>query len=354
MAGQGAEWTADEFGGSGQAKAAFRMVGFLAHPGTYPGPPSSVEVLETHMAWVFLTDRHAFKLKKPIRSSVLDYSTAEKRRANLEAELHLNRRLAPGVYLRVLPIVETEGGSLSLGEDPPGRAVDWVLQMRRLASDHTLVAAISRRTISREQAHQLAEVLIDFYRKTLRVVISAADYRERLAQQLDLSVKALSGDPDCAEVARETGSKLMEYLNCAESVPAARAPKLVDGHGDLRPEHIYFEAKPIVIDCLEFNTQLRTVDPVDELSYLAVECEMLGAGWFGDRVLDDYLRGTGDSVPPGLIRFYRGSRAMLRARLASVHATDPGRHPPEHWRRLARRYLTFAEGESAGLVERGP
>ncbi|HSK39559.1 MAG TPA: hypothetical protein VK943_07310, partial [Arenibaculum sp.] len=111
-------------------------VAFLRRATSYPDRPARVDVVETHMSWVFLTDRHVYKLKKPARSPVLDFSTVDAREANCEAEIRLNRRLAPRVYLGVVPLVVLDGGTLALAG--PGRPVDWLVRMLRLPMRHRL------------------------------------------------------------------------------------------------------------------------------------------------------------------------------------------------------------------------
>ena len=110
-------------------------VAFLMQPSAYPEPTPHVERVETHMSWVFLTDRHAYKLKKPVVYDYLDYGTLAARRRNCREELRLNRRLAPNVYLDILPLAQDEFGRLRLGG--PGEVVDWLVVMRRL--DHAFM-----------------------------------------------------------------------------------------------------------------------------------------------------------------------------------------------------------------------
>ena len=115
------------------------VVDFLSTPASYPEGTRSVETQETHMSWVFLTDRYAFKLKKPVRTSFLDFSTAERRRRFCEEEVRLNERLAPGIYRGVVPLGLDRSGNLQIGE---GQAVDFLVQMIRLPTAATLDHAI--------------------------------------------------------------------------------------------------------------------------------------------------------------------------------------------------------------------
>jgi aminoglycoside phosphotransferase family enzyme len=126
--------------------------------------------------------------------------------------------------------------------------------------------------------------------------------------------------------------------------------RIVEGHGDLRPEHVCLADPPIFIDCLEFNRDWRLVDPADELAYLALECEHAGADSIGEIAFAAYRAGTGDDPPEPLIRFYKAYRASLRAKLAAWHLQD---HPDEaarlKWNDHARRYLALARRYAESL-----
>ena len=120
------------------------------------------------------------------------------------------------------------------------------------------------------------------------------------------------------------------------------AGKIIEAHGDLRPEHICLLHPPVFIDCLEFNREFRVLDVIDELSYLALECEFLGEPQFGDEILNTYSQQTHDYVTPSLINFYKSHRALLRSKLAAWHTRD---HPPaQHakWLLRAADYFTLA------------
>jgi len=108
----------------------------LRDPATYPEAPRAIEVRETHMSWVFLTERHVYKLKKPVRYDFLDFSTFEKRRADCEAEVRLNRRFAPDVYLGIVALTADAHGALRLNGE--GEAIEWLVKMRRLPDEHML------------------------------------------------------------------------------------------------------------------------------------------------------------------------------------------------------------------------
>jgi aminoglycoside phosphotransferase family enzyme len=118
--------------------------------------------------------------------------------------------------------------------------------------------------------------------------------------------------------------------------------RIVEGHGDLRPEHICLTPVPAIIDCLEFSRDLRLLDPADELSFLGLECERLGRPEVGRWFLASYTEVTGDDPPPPLLRFHRTYRALRRAKIAVWHLRDPGVRDHDRWRERALRYLELA------------
>jgi aminoglycoside phosphotransferase family enzyme len=129
-----------------------------------------------------------------------------------------------------------------------------------------------------------------------------------------------------------------------------RARRIVEGHGDLRPEHICLEREPVIIDCLEFSRKLRLVDPADEMAFLALECAMLGQAEVGARLQRSYETITGDRPPEPLISWYMGFRAFLRARLLALHSLEPGPRSPEAWLAQTERYLDAALGYTDALA----
>jgi aminoglycoside phosphotransferase family enzyme len=317
---------------------------FLGRPDAYPEGTSRVAAVETHMSWVFLTDTHAYKLKKPVRYDYLDFSTTEARRFDCEEELRLNRRLAPEVYLGVVPLMRDAAGHLRLGGE--GEAVDWLVQMRRLPADRMLDHLLPGGRVSRAEIVHLARMLVRFY-ATVPVALSPEAYRQTLAARIDDNRRELASpefglDPELPQrIARLQADFLRAHA--ARFDRRVQQGHIVEGHGDLRPEHVCLLEVPVVIDCLEFNREFRIVDPADELGYLALECERLQAPQVGRWLLDGYAEASGDVPPAGLVHFYQSCRATLRAKLALWHLRDDGRHPPGKWVATARAYLELAQ-----------
>ena len=333
-------------------------VAHLRRPESYTPPAARVEALETHMSWVFLTDTHAWKLKKPVRRDFLDYATVEARRANCEAEVRLNRRLAPAVYLGAVPLAVAADGSLALGGS--GRPVDWLVQMQRLPRERMLDALIAAGAVTEADLAAVVRVLAAFYRSASRVPISPGDYCERLRSDIESTGRALAALPGAwsGTAASRIAAILQRFVDDHTSTLAVRvsAGRVIEGHGDLRPEHVCLIEPPAVIDCLEFNERFRWLDVADELAFLALECERLGATAVGERLFADCTAAVEDRVPAPLFDFYAAGRALLRAKLAAWHLADVPLALHEKWSARVREYLELAarHAETAAAGARAP
>lgn len=326
-------------------------IAFLSRPDAYPSGAGSVSIRETHMSIVFMVGDRVYKLKKPVRFPYLDFSTLDRRAAACRAELLLNRRLAPDVYLGVAPLAMSPRGLAIGGEGP---AVEWLVAMRRLDENDALEAAILGGRVEPAQADRVAVMLAAFYGHARRLHVRAEVHLAKWAKALAANARVLR-DPRLGlpqGIIRRIERTQQDFL-------ARRAPllverlyerRIVDAHGDLRPEHIWLRNPVTITDCLEFDARLRALDPLEELAFLHLECERLGARWVGDRIRRRLSRQLGDDPRNGLFDFYRCHRALLRARLTIAHLLDPAPRTPDKWPRLAREHLNLAAA-SARRVE---
>lgn len=318
-------------------------VAFLCSPESYPERPPRVDLIETHMSWVFLTQRLVYKLKKPVRYDFLDFSTLASRRHNCEREVELNRRLAATVYRGMVPLTCARDGRLHLKGE--GRVVDWLVVMRRLPAERMLDNAIAAGTVTASDVARLVRLLAKFYRAARPSQVGAERHRRQFAAAIDTNraelSKPLYGLP--ARLIRQVTAPQFNFVEMHGARLAARASRVVDAHGDLRPEHVCLTAQPVIIDCLEFNRQFRLLDPADELAYFAMECARLGNAALGDTVLHQVLGALRDAPDDNLIRFYKAYRATVRAKIAIWHLEDHHINHAAHWRHRAREYLAVAQ-----------
>jgi len=338
-------------------------VAFLRRPASHPERPAEIDVVETHFAWVFIGDRVVRKLKKPIRTDWLDFSTLERRLAACAAEVTLNRPLAPDVYHGVEHLVVGEGGGLALerpgrtvpgrtvtGRTVTGRTVDAVVVMRRLPAARGLDRLAA--SLLPAELDPLVARLVAFYRDgTL-----APDPRARLdrvAARLGNLAERFRTGPlrGRAGLVRrlENAAAIVRPLLAERAV----AGRVVDAHGDLRPEHVYLTRPPRILDRLEFGPAYRAIDWLEDTALLAVDLEWQGQGWVGEALMRRIAAGLGDRPPHDLWCFYRAWQAVLRAQLAVEHIGREGTGPRARWLLKARAYLGIAERHLAAVTGRG-
>lgn len=320
------------------------ILAFLSQPGSYPEAPDTVDVLETHMSMVFLAGDRVYKLKRPIRLSCLDNRTLDARRAACEAELDVNQALAADVYLGTMPVVRRADGQLALGDG--GDVREWLVVMRRLDESAALGHMVEAGSLQPAHVHRLCDRLAQFYRGQPALEVSADAMIELWRERVECTAASLT-DPlfDLpADLVDPLLAALRRFLLRDEALIRTRVQqgRIVDGHGDLKPEHIYFGQAVLIIDRLEFDPRLRWCDPFDEISFLGMECSRLGDPDILTCLVDGMARQLGNRPPDALLQFYRCHHACLRARLSIEHLRDETPRTPERWPRQARAYLRLA------------
>lgn len=332
---------------------------FLRSREAHDCDPAAIEWIETHMSWVVLAGDRVLKMKKPVRFPFLDFSTLEARERNCREELRLNRRLAADVYLRLVALQWHDGALHLVPEErlpAPGATVDWLVEMRRLPAERMLDRRIAAGRIEPAAIDALTQTLAAFYRSAPRTTMSADDWLARLRREYATTESMLQ----LPRFATLGAAPLLGRLSAALDVHAdalrerVRAGRVVEGHGDLRPEHVCLLDPPLVIDCLEFDAALRQVDPFDELAFLGLECAMAGAEWIGPRMIATVGAALGECPPQALVALYTANRAALRARLAVAHLLDNAPRTPQRWLPLGERYLRRAAAALDALDHRAP
>lgn len=323
-------------------------VSFLSRSDSYAERPSHVEVVETHMSWVFITDQYVYKFKKPIRLAFLDFSTLEARHFNCREEIRLNQRLAPGVYLSLVRLSADQTGRLAL--DGSGDTVEWLVKMRRLPEERMLNHAIRANHVDSNDIRRVSTKLAHFYRDALPVPIVAQQYRTRFLDSIRENREVLLNHIEelSADQLNRVIRAQLRFVNDRRDLldQRVRDSRIIEGHGDLRPDHVCLAEDPVFIDCMEFNKDFRIVDPALELAYLAMECNYLGAPWIEPILFETYCDVTGDAPPTPLILFYKAHRAIIRAKLAIWHIEDAVVVDPRRWIDHCRAYLQLADDYS--------
>ncbi|MDZ7780750.1 MAG: hypothetical protein U5R14_12575 [Gemmatimonadota bacterium] len=316
-------------------------VAFLRRPESYPGNVPEVEAIETHMAWVFLAGDRAYKMKKPVRYRFLDFSTLEARRHDCEEEVRLNRRLSPDIYQGLVPLTSGLPG-LSLGGD--AEPVEWLVVMKRLPREGMLDRVITDQRVDTAEVEPAAELLAEFFARQPAEPMDPEAYVERLRQEVDENATEIPAHAfRLSSAVRRSADALRSFLDQEAELlgDRVRSGRVIEGHGDLRPEHVFLGPPPAAIDCLEFERRFRLLDPAQELAFLGLECERLGAPWIGRSFLEAYCSTARDFPPDRLVAFYAAHCGLLRAKIAIWHLEEDV-PDPEHWVDKCSRYLDSA------------
>ena len=296
----------------------------LSRPSAYAHPTGDIDVRQTHISLVFLAGDHAYKIKKPVNFGFLDFTRLEDRHRVCLDEVRLNRRLAPGVYLGVVPIVQGASGLVIEGE---GEVVEWAVKMRRLPDGATLAAAMEHGEPVHDRLEAVAARVASFHRTAGRgphvaalgkFDVVAGNARENFAQcapEVGITVSA----PAYEELRALTESSLAELRPLIDGRAKRGVP--CDGHGDLRLEHVYFfpnEPPPgdlVIIDCLEYTERFRFADPVADMAFMAMELLFAGHTEEARVFTDAYFRMSGDEEGRRLLPFYVAYRSVVRGKV---------------------------------------
>lgn len=324
---------------------------YLSDPSSYAEDTETVEVIETHISWVFLTDHFAYKLKKPVRFTFLDFSTLKARELACAEEIRLNRRLSNRVYHSLLPITVDATGKLELDGD--GSPVDFVVKMRRLARRFALDELIRQNKANFSQVNELVDHLVNFYIQLPPKIVQPVHYYQNLyahCQENRTDLLDTAGKRNWPAI-RRIHSLQLRFLWLAKErfLNRVRDGRIVDGHGDLRAEHIFLESPPVVIDCLEFSEELRQVDVVDDLSCLAMDCNRLGSREIGNKLMSDYEKQSGDRPSDNTINFFKSYRACVRTKVAALYLQQANISSPKHHLRELHQYLEWADHHASHL-----
>lgn len=331
-----------------------RLIRFLSRGGSYPHPAAMLAHRETHISHVFLAGPFAYKLKKPIRFPFLDASTLALRRKWCRLEVALNRRLAPDLYLGVVPVVET-GGGLRLGGR--GRVVEWLVRMRRLPEERMLDQMVRRRGVSRWDAERVADRLARFFKRAPR-----GPRIRRWGMPDRLATLVLGNLAECrAFVGRAVSAEDLDFIEEAFRrflflhepllLRRVRRDRVIDGHGDLRCENICLTDPVTVFDCVEFEPAFRRGDMAGDLAFLLMDLEFRGRPDLARAALARYRRAARDPGADRLLPFYQCHRSLVRGKVRGLAwLQHPGTPRGRRLWRMARRHFALARRYAERIV----
>ncbi|MEO7689255.1 MAG: AAA family ATPase [Sphingomonas sp.] len=318
------------------------VVAFLA-TGAALGCAAPPRRIDTHAATIFLGPDRAWKLKRAVRFAYLDFSTPDRRRAALDAELVLNLRTAPGLYLAVHPITRDAAGGLAL--DGPGDAVDWLLEMHRFPDGALLDEIAGTGALEGQLLVQLADAIVAFHRDAAPALEAdgAAILRDIVAgNQVSMALFPEILPPDLTD--RLCAAHLDLVGRHAPLLDRrARTGRVRHGHGDLHLANIaLIEGHPTLFDCLEFDPALATIDVLYDLAFLLMDCWRRGLHAEANILFNRYLdRSPEEESGMALLPLFLSVRAAIRAHVLAAQSQRAG--DDRALADMARAYLRLAE-----------
>ncbi len=329
------------------------LIAGLLRPDAFPHPAPSPRLIETHISWVILAGDFAYKLKKPLDLGFLDFSTLDKRLACCEAEIRLNRRLAPEIYLGVVAVTGSPDAPRFEGDGP---ALEWAVKMRAFPADATLDREAE---VTAEQIDAIADRVAAFHGAIdVAPMDSAFGTPEMVSAPITANfqhLRALLPPPPGEDLldrieawSRAEGERLAAHFAARKARGFVR-----ECHGDLHLGNIAWipeklpplekggmknQGRPLIFDAIEFNPDLRFIDVINEIAFLTMDLRHRGRPDLAWRCLNRYLEHTGDYEGLAALPYYQVYRAMVRAKVAAILASQAGNDFVE-----CRRYLDLAD-----------
>ena len=325
-----------------------QMIEGLLKAAAYPEPTGKIDLVQTQMSFVFITNSFVYKVKKPVNLGYLDYSTPAKRRLLSHKEVELNQRLCPDVYIGVVDVTEQDGSFYFNGA---GKVVDCAVKMRRLPQDKMMDALLEEDRVSPPMIDRLAEKLADFHQRAeTSAAISAfgglevvsRNTEENFSQTEKYIGQAISADKfgRIRDYSRRFIKENAGLL--AERVSRGR---IRDLHGDLHAAHINFGDGICIYDCIEFNDRFRYGDVAAEVAFLAMDLDHYGRANLARMFTAAYIKYSRDAELAGLLKFYKSYRAYVRGKVNSFRLDDAYINKPEkeEAQETAASYFDLAE-----------
>jgi uncharacterized protein len=324
----------------------------LSSRGTFLHRAISGRLEETHISWVILTKKYAFKIKKPLKLSFLDFSTLEKRRHYCNRELQLNRRYS-AIYLDVLPVYKN-GDSWSIGEGS-GRIREYALQMKRLKGAKRMDKLLEKKVVSQRSIRSLARVVAAFHSEAQIVkkpfqLSNARETFNDVASIISLARTHLG--TQAVRIIKNTVAWSNAFLKSHARRLRERASLGFkrDVHGDLHSGNIFLYRTPVIFDCIEFNDDYRRIDVINEIAFFCMDLEAFHQQHLANVFLNNYLQQQPclvTSEDDCIFVYYKCYRANVRAKIHAIRTAssidkEDYRHHLKAWRnylRLMQRYM---------------
>jgi aminoglycoside phosphotransferase family enzyme len=302
-----------------------QVVEAMLKPEAYTQDPGKIELIQTHISFVFITRNYVYKVKKAVNFGFLDFSTLDKRHFFCEKELELNRRLCPEIYLEVVPIKKS--GVIKV--DGEGETIEYALKMKRLPQERIMSDLLKENKVNKKTINDIAQIVAQFHSKaqtnpeisqfgSLKIVKTNWD------ENFDQTTKYINQTIPQTEfqfIQTEINSFIAKNTLLFESRIADK--RIRDCHGDLHSGNIFITDKICIFDAIEFNDRFRYSDVAADVAFLAMDLDFQKRSDLADYFIERYLAYSKDRQLLKLLRFYKCYRAYVRGKVISFRLDDP-------------------------------
>lgn len=322
------------------------LINALKNPSLFDHHCEGFNVLETHISWVILTGPFAYKIKKPMDFGFLNFTTLERRKHFCEEEFRLNQRLAPELYLEIVPIRGSEANPQLNGE---GEIFEYAIKMAQFPQEGLMDRMLDGGQMNSAHVDRLADIIANFHRQ-IAVAPASSEFGQPaqvfapMQQNFDqirpmLDDKALLIQLDQLEAwAQTTFDRLQPVLAQRKAQGFIR-----ECHGDIHLGNItYYKDDVVLFDCIEFNDEFRWIDVISDVAFLMMDLEDRKQSAFANRFFNRWLELSGDYDSVALLPFYKAYRAMVRAKISLFMMNSPGLDE-ESKANLLNRYRNYAD-----------
>jgi aminoglycoside phosphotransferase family enzyme len=302
-----------------------QVVEALLTPEAYSEDPGKIELIQTHISFVFLTKTFVYKVKKAVNFGFLDFSTLEKRRFFCEKELELNRRLCPDMYLEVTPITKSDIIKIK----GSGETVEYALKMKRMPQEKIMTNLLKENKVDNKAIDEMARIIAQFHSKaqtsseisqygSLKIV--KTNWDENFSQTINFISKTIS-QTDFQFIETKVNNFMEKSKPLFESRIAEN--RIRDCHGDIHSGNIFITDKIYIFDAIEFNDRFRYSDVASDVAFLAMDLDFQQRADLSTYFIERYIAYSKDQQLTKLLPFYKCYRAYVRGKVISFKLDDP-------------------------------
>jgi aminoglycoside phosphotransferase family enzyme len=323
-----------------------QVVEALMKPEAYDEAPGSIELVQTHISFVFLTKRFVYKVKKAVDFGFLDFTTLEKRRFFCEKELQLNRRLCGDMYLEIVPINKADAIKIK----GAGETVEYAVKMKRMPQEKMMSKLLEENKVDYRLVDRIANIIADFHSKaeTNRRIsefgslpVIETNWKENYDQTEEFIGKTISKED--FELIRNRVNNFMRK-NASIFEKRVTEGRVRDCHGDIHSGNIFITNGIYIFDAIEFNERFRYSDIAADVAFLAMDLDFRERADLSDFFVERYIKYSDDQELTRLLPFYKCYRAYVRGKVTSFKLKDPNVRSKEKStaKKEAKAYFTLS------------